>query len=102
MGTQSFGEALFTLQQLHQVLDRNFEENKLEQWTNPNETLEISNRFLTPKKDAADSGSVAFGKDVDPKGVLESMLKEGEGFVHTEDNVVEYFQRKSDANGITR
>lgn len=102
MGTQSFSNALHTTRLLHEIFDRTFEENRLEQWTNSEDTLETSNRFLTPKNDAPDSKHVAFGKYVDPKGVLESMLGEGSGFVHTGDNVVEYFQRITDANGITR
>lgn len=91
---------------LHELFDRHFEENKLEKWgdqhTDVDDVLEASNRYLTPKKDVPIGQSVPFNKYMDPKGILEEMLGEGDGFVHTEDNVVEYFEQKMDPNNTRR
>lgn len=106
MDSALFQEAIASIGHLHELYDRCFEEKQLERWsnqrTNGEEMLEASNRYLTPKKDAPTSLSVPFGRNTDPKGILEDMLEDGEGFVHTEDNIVEYFQQKTDANNTRR
>lgn len=98
-GTQAFSEGKRSIEQMHEMLDRYFEENSLEAIGGEADTIELANRYLTPKKDAPQAQHIGFDKRVDPKGVLEDMAREGEGFVHTEDNVVGYWQRKTDAEG---
>ncbi|KAK7016390.1 hypothetical protein VNI00_018916 [Paramarasmius palmivorus] len=55
-------------------------------------TVEVANRYFTSKKVAREEHHVGFTKEVDPKGILDDLR--GEAFVHTEDNVVEYYQRQ--------
>ncbi|KAK7037367.1 hypothetical protein VNI00_011117 [Paramarasmius palmivorus] len=55
-------------------------------------TVEIANRYFTSKKVTREEHHVNFTKEVDPKGILNDLR--GEAFVHTQDNVVEYYQRQ--------
>lgn len=107
IGSTLFQDAMASIGHLCELFDRSFEEKQLEKWSNQHavgeEILEASNRYLTPKKDVPGGlASIPFGRDIDPKGILEDMLEDGEGFVHTEDNIVEYFQQKIDPNNMRR
>lgn len=85
------------------LFDRWFPEGKLEHWpsTDRIDELTASNRYFTPKDDALPGERhLAFGKLIDPHGILEDMAKDG--YLHTEDNEVKYFARKAKANGDVR
>lgn len=97
-GNQDFDDGKKARELIHKLFDRYFEENSLEPLCDT-ETMEISNRYLTPKRDAPTDRHIGFDSLVDPKGILEGMAKEGDGFVHTEDNVVMFWQRKTNAEG---
>jgi len=64
-------------------------------------SIDISNRYLTPAKEAPGSEDVPFHKGVDPQGILQSMAKGGGSttYIHTEDNQVQYFSTKRDTEG---
>lgn len=100
-GTQAFEAAKSSREQIYELFDWCFEEKKLEALGQAT-TLELSNRYLTPKRDMPNTQHIGFDNQVDPKGVLEEMSQEGDGFVHTEDNAVAYWQRKTDAKGNRR
>ncbi|KAK7027424.1 hypothetical protein VNI00_015260 [Paramarasmius palmivorus] len=55
------------------------------------QTLDVYNRYFTSKRFATDEQHISFSKDIDPNGILEELR--GDSFVHTADNVVEYYQR---------
>lgn len=97
-GSQAFVDGKAALEQIHGMLDRCFEENSLEA-LGETDTIELSNRYLTPKRDAQHAKHIGFDKRVDPNGVLEDMAREGDGYVHTEDSVVGYWERKTDSTG---
>lgn len=50
-GTQAFEKTKWARQQLYELFDRSFEENRLEH-PGDMDTMEASNRYLTPKRDA--------------------------------------------------
>lgn len=85
---------------IHQIFDRCFPEGKLEalgdtgdHCGSPKDTFDSANRYFTPKDEARPGDQhIPFRKQVDPHGVLESMSKDG--YLHTVDNIVEYFKRK--------
>ena len=54
--------------------------------------IELSNRCLTPIKDAPNMQGVILGKGIDPHGILEAIIKKGT-HVHGEDNRVQYYAR---------
>ena len=63
-------------------------------------SINLSNRYFTPKKDAPMSNCVPFPNQVDPHGVLTAMI--GDRYIHTEDNVVKYFNRVAEPDGHYR
>jgi hypothetical protein len=60
-------------------------------------SINLSNRYFTPKREAALSDYVPFSHEVDPKGVLAALA--GNKFVHTKENEVQYFVRVLDEDG---
>jgi hypothetical protein len=98
--------ALEAAREIYGCFDREFSEGVLESWSSSEEIsfgfpcLDISNRYLTPAKDAKGE-HVPFPKGVDPRGILHAMAT-GDGtcsYVHTEDNEVQYFLSSRDKNG---
>jgi len=57
-------------------------------------TLNASNRYFTPRKDARTAKDLAFHTDVDPYGNLSRLL--GPVHTHIEENVVTYYERLGD------
>ena len=99
--------ALKAAGEVYGCFDRQFSEGILDSWTSSEEEsfgfpcLDISNRYFTPAKEAVNSQEIAFPKGVDPRGILHGMLI-GDGscsYVHTEDNLVQYFLSCRGKNG---
>ena len=91
--------------EVYGCFDRQFSEGILDSWSSSEEKsfgfpcLKISNRYLTPAKNAKGQ-EITFQKGVDPRGILRGMAI-GDGtcsYVHTEDNEVQYFLRYKDKN----
>lgn len=62
-------------------------------------TLNASNRYFTPRKDARTAKELTFHSDVDPRGNLSRLL--GPTHMHIEDNTVSYYERVGDAKYAT-
>jgi len=62
-------------------------------------TLNASNRYFTPRKDAQNVKELTFAHDVDPHGNLARLL--GSAHVHLEENTVSYHKRMGDAKYAT-
>lgn len=84
---------------IYRYFDRQFPEGILDAWTTNStlNSLDISNRYLTPLKNVTGLESVAFHKGVDPRNILRDMTKSDH--IHTEDNYVAYFSTHKDSNG---
>jgi hypothetical protein len=104
LGTPTFEKAVEVAQEVYEVLKREFPEGQLEGWTASNfrghYALGISNRYFTPIKDAKDMAHIPFDSVVDPRGILESMAKAG--YIHSEENIVQYYTREIDEQGKHR
>ena len=109
LGSAAFTSALEAAGEIYGSFDRQFSENILESWTSSEEKsfdfpcFEISNRYLTPAKEAKGQ-EIAFQKGVDPRGILRGMAI-GDGtcsYIHTEDNEVQYFITCRDKNGCIK
>lgn len=98
--------ALEAASEVYGCFDRQFSEGILDSWISSEENcfgfpcLTISNRYLTPEKEARGQ-DVAFQKGVDPRGILRGMMNADSSclYVHTEDNQVQYFVSSRDKNG---
>ena len=106
LGSAAFMGALQAAGEVYGCFDREFSEGILDSWSSSEEKsfgfpcLDISNRYLTPAKEAKGE-NIPFQKGVDPRGILRGMAM-GDGtcsYVHTEDNEVQYFLSCRDKNG---
>lgn len=99
-GSAPFKEAIRSVAEIHKLFDRCFPEGTLEAMGDYGEDcdsncdrFDSANRYFTAKDEARPGDKhVPFGKLIDPNGVLENMVNDG--YLRTEDNVVEYFKRR--------
>jgi len=104
MGSPTFEEAVKSAYELYQRFQRQFPDGKLENWNTmmykEHYSLDASNRYFTPKRDALTMEHVPFSKVVDPNGVLEEMARMD--YIHGEENEVQYYICQSDGDGKKR
>ncbi|KAF8884361.1 hypothetical protein BD779DRAFT_1472127 [Infundibulicybe gibba] len=93
LGSPTFEAAVEATSSMFAKFQRQFPEGTLEVWQTPryqsHSCLAISNRYLTPRRDAPNMEHIPFDPEVDPHGQLESVIKDG--YVHGEENIVEYY-----------
>jgi hypothetical protein len=100
LNTENFAAAIQGLARIDSILRQAIREDTPRAITNTVDgfvTIDFANRYFTSKKFAKEEHHVAFTKDVDPKGILAGLR--GDAFVHTVDNVVEYYQRQVETGG---
>ena len=87
---------------IYRHFDRHFPEGLLDNWSSNQglDSIDISNRYLTPLKDANGLEGIPFHKGVDPRNILLNMAKSDH--IHTDDNYVEYFSMHRDSDGQRR
>ena len=91
---------------IYKRFDRHFPEGALENWSPARSTnqgldsIDISNRYLTPLKEVRGLECIPFHKGVDPRNILLDMSKSDH--IHTDDNYVEYFSMHRDSDGQRR
>jgi hypothetical protein len=100
-GTPTFDDAIKSAHDIYGQFCRSFAEGKIENWNTSTyseyHALDLSNRYLTPKKDAPSMAHIPFQKSVDPHGYLEGLV--GTDYVHGEENEVEYYSLRIDSEG---
>lgn len=87
--------ALFTRAVNEDKIQPNSIVGELEEFT----TLNASNRYFTPRKDARSAKELVFHNDVDPYGNLSRLI--GPMYTHIEENNVSYYERVGDAKYAT-
>ena len=104
MSSPTFEKAVGAVHEFYGKFDRHFPQGQLEDWSQAtykdHSALDISNRYLTPKRDAPTAESIPFSKVVDPHGILEEMAKTG--YIHSEENEVHYYRCLTDGDGTKR
>ncbi|KAF8870508.1 hypothetical protein BD779DRAFT_1455315 [Infundibulicybe gibba] len=97
IGSPTFGAAVEATHLIFDMFQRQFQEGALAVWETPSHqsypTLPMSNRYLTPRRDAPHMEHIPFEAEVDPHGYLESMIKDG--YIHGEENNVEYYTQST-------
>jgi hypothetical protein len=103
-GTSTFNEAVKAAQEIYALFHRQFPDGKLNSWSAGtyagHQALDISNRYLTPKRDAPGIKHVPFSEAVDPRGILEDMARAG--YVHGDENNVLYYICHVKEGGVKR
>ena len=101
LGSATFKCAIAATEKVYTFFEREFQEGQLDPLDVVKDgglfgpMMEVSNRYLTPQKDVPEMEGVNLVKGVDPRGILEKVVREGY-FIHGEENVVEYY-----ASGVT-
>lgn len=102
LGSAEFENTLhgvFALQSvIESVLDKSSVGQRKLDLENGFGALEASSRFFTKEEDVSDGERMEFSDEVDPHNLL---LEVGtnDRLVHTQENVVQYFERRTDDDG---
>jgi hypothetical protein len=103
-GSPTFNHVLESINNFYGRFERQFPDGQLEDWVGDTyreySALTVSNRYLTPKRDAPTCEHIPFSKAVDPYGILEKMAKAD--YVHSEENEVYYYNSLSNQDGSKR
>ncbi|KAK7051113.1 hypothetical protein VNI00_005225 [Paramarasmius palmivorus] len=100
LDTQSFAGAMQGLASIENFLRLNIRDNAFNEIgtiINGYQVIEISNRYFTGKRFASGVDKEKLSPEIDPNGVLAEL--QGDGFVYTSENKVEYYQRTISAAG---
>lgn len=93
LGSPYFHKCMDGIQEIYNFFARRFPDKHLEMWqpdfVEGMMAIEVGNRYFTYVSDPKPTNAVPFSKLVDPEGLLTGLS--GPNFVHTEDNVVEYY-----------
>ncbi|KAF8809206.1 hypothetical protein BYT27DRAFT_7232338 [Phlegmacium glaucopus] len=106
LGTPTFDEAIAAAQEIYGMFDRNVQDASLEPWSlssspiTQDRALDVSNRYLTSKRDAPGMVAIPIPATIDPRGVLENLTKEG--YVYSKENEVQYYQVHKSSEGTKR
>ena len=99
LGSPTFDDAIMSACEIYNQFHRQFADGKLEAWSTSTysgyHALDMSNRYLTPRRDAPSMEHIPFARAVDPKGTLEAMAKSG--YIHGDENIVHYYTFSVDA-----
>ncbi|KAF9540521.1 hypothetical protein CPC08DRAFT_650867, partial [Agrocybe pediades] len=95
LGTEYFSKCVQGMEQVYLAFVNTMSEGSMDEW-NPSSykdylAIESHSRYFSKVPSTTVTAAVAFTSLEDPSGVLQSM--EGDGFMHTADNVVEYRSR---------
>ncbi|KAG6825962.1 hypothetical protein H0H92_001703 [Tricholoma furcatifolium] len=94
MGTKGFKDTVDFLDAVYQRFDRLFKASQLEAWTQGSDLLVFSNKYAIMAKDALVADiHIPFTSLEDPAGIMQHINQEG--FVRTDDNVVQYLSTKT-------
>jgi hypothetical protein len=105
MGTPLFEASIENMIQGYGILARNVPSTHLVphgiiETIDGTSSLNFVNRYFTPKRDAPSARAVPFTREIDPHGILTATG--GETYIHTEENVVNYYKRTTDTDGEFR
>lgn len=83
LGSPTFARAIAATERVYTFFERQFQEDQLDPLDILKDgglfgpPIEVSNRYLTPRKDAPHMKAVKPGKGVDPQGILEKVVGAG-------------------------
>lgn len=91
--------------QVQAFYDRHLPANKIDECTIIDKcdhglTIHLTNRYFTPKREAAAEEKISFTTDVNPTGKLAALA--GDQFIHIEQNVVKYNTRNVVKGGAVK
>ena len=102
LSSPKFDDAIQSMHAIEDIFRRQAVDGTMEMWApsafQGHPSIEVGNRYFTPRQHALQDRQISFSLIVDPDNVLSEAM--GEEFVHTEDNEVEYYEARKEARGI--
>jgi hypothetical protein len=103
LSSPKFEEAITSIYQIQDMFRRTAIEGTMEEWTpsvfQEHLSIDIGNRYFTPRQYALQDRQIPFRACVDPDNILSDAM--GDKFVHIEENDVEYYEAYQE-NGRTK
>ena len=99
LSSPKFNDAIQSIHAIEDIYRRQAVEGNMEAWIpssfQGHPSIDVSNRYFTPRQHALQDRHISFSQAVDPDNILSEAM--GEEFVHTEDNEVEYYEARKEA-----
>lgn len=105
LSTESFQETIANIGKIYAMFSRHVEQDKFQSTTpvsnfDKHTSLDISNRYFCSGRKDEDKNEIKFAPEIDPEKTLTKMSTNT--MYHSEDNVVQYFERISRGNSDYR
>jgi len=93
-----FNDAVMSMKAIEDIFRQQALDRNMEVWVpsvfQGHPSIDVSNRYFTPRQHALQELHISFSPAVDPDNLLSEAM--GEEFVHTEDNEVEYYEARKE------
>jgi hypothetical protein len=103
LSSPKFDEAVTSVYEIQDMFRRTAVDGTMEEWTpsifQKHLSIDIGNRYFTPRQYALQDQQIAFSPSIDPHNILTKAM--GDQFVHVEENHVEYYEARKES-GRTR
>ena len=101
LSSPMFDEAIASIYEIQDMFRRTAVDGTLEEWIpsvfQNHLSIDIGNRYFTPRQYALQDQPIAFSPSVDPHNILSEAM--GDQLVHVEENHVEYYEAHKKKGG---
>ena len=101
LSSPKFNDAIQSIRAIEDIFREQVVDRNMEVWVpstfQGHLSIDIGNRYFTPRQHALQDRHISFNAVIDPDGILSEAM--GEEFVHTEDNEVEYYEARKEGRG---
>ena len=102
LSSPKFDEAIASIYEIQNMFRRTaVDGTTMEEWVpslfQKHVTIDVGNRYFTPRKYALQDQQIAFSASVNPHNILSEAM--GDQFVHVEENCVEYYEARKENGG---
>ena len=96
-----FDEAIASVYEIQDMFRRTVVNGTMEEWApslfQDHVSIDVGNRYFTPRKYALQDQQIAFSATIDPDNILSEAM--GDQFVHVDENHVEYYEARKENGG---
>lgn len=96
-----FHEAIASVYEIQDLFRQTVVKGTMEEWApslfQNHVSIDVGNRYFTPRKYALQDQQIEFGASVDPHNILSEAM--GDQLVHVEENHVEYYEARKENGG---
>jgi len=101
LSSAMFDEAIASVYEIQDMFRRTAVDRTMEEWTpsvfQKHLSIDVGNRYFTPRQYALQDQQIAFSASVDPHNILSEAM--GDQLVHVEENHVEYYEARKENGG---